>query len=237
TAVTGRAGVVYQPHSGLAPYFSYSQSFQPLAGADIYNRPYKPVRARQWEMGAKYQPGAGQNLITAAAFHINEQNRLTPDSQNPLNSIQIGEARVRGFELESRTQPFQRLSVIANYTFLDARVSRSNGSDLGKRLPIVPRHFASLWGVQSFRTPRLAGTLSVGGGIRYTGSSFDGGDMLRTPAYTLYDLMFAYERPAWRISLNAANVTDKVYIASCLARGDCFYGFRRAITATIRFRY
>ena len=91
--------------------------------------------------------------------------------------------------------------------------------------------------MKSFRLANVAGSFSAGGGIRYNGVSFDGYDTLRVPAYTVYDLMAAYDRSAWRLSVNVANLTDKVYVASCLSRGDCFYGIRRAVTATVRYRF
>jgi iron complex outermembrane recepter protein len=49
--------------------------------------------------------------------------------------------------------------------------------------------------------------------------------------------MFAYDPGKWRFPLNAANITDKVYLASCLSRGDCFYGVRRTITGTVQYRF
>jgi iron complex outermembrane receptor protein len=235
-AVTGRAGVVYSMGAGLAPYVNYSQSFQPFAGMDVFNRPYDPIRGKQLEIGAKYQPGSGDHQITTALFDIREQNRLTPDPQNPLNQIQVGEARVRGLEVEARTK-LRDVNLLANYSFLDARISESNGPDRGRRLPAVPRHISSLWGIKSFRVDGLSGLLSAGGGIRYNGHSFGGDDVLRTPAYTLYDLMFAYDPGNWRLSINVANLTDKTYLASCLARGDCFFGIRRTITGTIQYRF
>lgn len=237
TAVTGRAGAVYTTKLGIAPYFNYSQSFLPMAGTNIFNQPYEPIRARQFETGVKYQPGNGNHTLSAAIFDIREKNRLTPDSQNPLNSVQVGEAHIRGVELEGRTKPFWDLNLMLNYTFLDARVSESNGPDLGMRIPVVPKHAGSLWAVKSFRLENVAGSFSAGGGIRYNGVSFDGYDTLRVPAYTVYDLMAAYDRSAWRLSINVANLTDKVYVASCLSRGDCFYGIRRAVTATVRYRF
>jgi iron complex outermembrane receptor protein len=72
---------------------------------------------------------------------------------------------------------------------------------------------------------------------RNNGASFDDGDSLRTPDYTLVDLMFAYDQAAWRLSVNVSNLTDKVYLASCLGRGDCFFGIRRAVTGTIRYQF
>jgi len=236
-AVTGRAGVVYNLGNGVAPYFSFSQSFQPLAGTDINNTAYDPIRAKQWEIGTKFQPGGGRTLLQGSAFDIREQNRLTPDPTNPLNQVQLGEAHIRGFELEARSQTPGRVDLLANYTFLDARISESNAGDQGFRLPSVPKHAGSLWAIKSFQLEGVQGIFSGGGGIRYTGSSFDGADSLRTPKYTLFDLMFGYELRSWRFSVNAANVGDKVYVGTCLARGDCFYGTRRQVTAKVRYRF
>jgi iron complex outermembrane receptor protein len=49
--------------------------------------------------------------------------------------------------------------------------------------------------------------------------------------------MFGYDRGNWRVAVNAANVGDRQYIASCLSRGDCFLGYRRSATASIGYRF
>ena len=61
--------------------------------------------------------------------------------------------------------------------------------------------------------------------------------MLRTPSYTLIDAMLAYDFRTWRVAINVANLTDKAYVATCLARGDCFYGLRRTVTANLSYRF
>ncbi|MBI1357411.1 MAG: TonB-dependent siderophore receptor [Acidobacteria bacterium] len=236
-AVTGRAGVVYAAGGGLAPYFSFSQSFQPLAGTDIYNKPYKPTRARQFEAGAKYQPGASQTLLTTSVFDIRENNRLTPDLSNPLNNLQAGEAHIRGFEFESRSKPFWDVNLIANYTFLDARISESNDDTQGKRIPVTPKHNASVWALKNFELPDVPGVFGAGGGVRHIGATFDGLDALRVPAYTVFDLTASYQRQSWRLAVNAANLTNKTYVAACLARGDCFFGVQRMVTGSISYRF
>ena len=35
----------------------------------------------------------------------------------------------------------------------------------------------------------------------------------------------------------AANATDKTYIATCLDRGDCWFGTKRKAIATIGYRW
>ena len=91
-------------------------------------------------------------------------------------------------------------------------------------------------GDKAIRDPSRAWT-HVRAGIRYTGSSFDGNDELRTPSYTLFDLMGAYDTGRWRFSANAANLGDKTHVTACLARGDCFYGMRRTVVITLGYRF
>ncbi|MCP6237263.1 TonB-dependent receptor, partial [Klebsiella pneumoniae] len=69
------------------------------------------------------------------------------------------------------------------------------------------------------------------------GPSFDGMDSNRVPSVTLVDAMLAWDGGPWRIALNASNLTDKVQITTCLARGDCFYGQRRTVTASATYRF
>jgi iron complex outermembrane receptor protein len=235
-AVTGRVGFVYLSSLGLSPYVNYSQSFQPVAGLDFYNQPFKPTRGKQVEAGVRYQPRSGNGLISLAVFDMRQRNRLTNDPANPLNSIQVGEARIRGVELDASATIFWRLNLQSSYSYIDARVSKSNGQDLGKRLPTSPAHMAKFWVMRGFSfTGR--GSLTAGVGVRYTGDSWDGDDALKTPAYTLLDAMLAYDFRTWRFAINAANLTDKIYLATCLSRGDCFYGLRRTVTASLSYRF
>lgn len=100
----------------------------------------------------------------------------------------------------------------------------------------MPLHLASVWVTREWRTGADS-RLTIGPGIRHTGASFDGNDALRTPDYTLFDAMLAWERGAWRVSVNSANLADKVHVTACLARGDCFFGSRRNAVAGVSYRF
>ena len=39
------------------------------------------------------------------------------------------------------------------------------------------------------------------------------------------------------VGLHGQNLADDTYVASCLGRGDCFYGARRSVYATVSYRY
>ncbi len=236
TATTGRLGLVYTTNFGLAPYFSYTSSFLPIAGVNFYNEPYKPQTGKQWEAGMKFEPANGRGMVSFALYDLRETNRRTPDPANPQNSVQLGEVQSRGAEFEARTKVPGQIDLIATYTYNLARITKSNSTDLGKRLATMPLHLTSVWANKRFRLGSR-GWLTAGPGIRYTGSTFDGIDVLRTPAYTLFDGMAAYETSSWRFSVNAANIADKIIVSTCLARGDCYYGMRRTVTGTVSYRF
>ena len=111
------------------------------------------------------------------------------------------------------------LDLIGAYSYLDARVQ--SGDNAGKRVETVPGHQASLWAKYRLTALGLQG-VTVGGGVRYIGESWDGLDAIRTPDYTLFDAMIRYETGPWRFQVNATNLADKRHVTTCLARGDCF---------------
>ena len=128
--------------------------------------------------------------------------------------------------------------VSLGYAYTDARISRSNDGDQGQRLESVPKHTASAWLSHRFAAEGRGGW-TVGGGVRYTGSqsSSSGTYAISTPASTIADAMLAYDAGDWRVAFNVVNLTDKVQITQCLARGDCFYGQARTYTLTSTYRF
>jgi iron complex outermembrane recepter protein len=232
---TGRLALAYAHPAGWTPYVSWSESFVPIVGVNLFGLPYRPQTARMAEAGIKYELPGGGATFTAAAFDIRETNRRTPDPANPGNQVQAGEARSRGFELEATGAVTRQLDLIATYSRVDTEVTRSNGPDLGKRLASVPENQATVWG--RYKMAIGPGLLSLGAGVRYVGSSWDGADLLETPSHTLLDAMAAYETGPWKAALTVNNLADKVHVTTCLARGDCFYGSRRQAVLSVRYSY
>jgi iron complex outermembrane receptor protein len=226
---------------------SYSESFLPTIGLDFYGKRFVPQLGQQYEAGVKWQPDAN-TLVAAAAFSILGTNRLETDPTNGLNQIQQGKVRSRGLELEAtRTVP-RDYSIALSYTYTHARTGRSADS-LGERLPIssVPTHQASAFGEKTFLLSEAIG-LRVGAGVRYVGPSRDAAvfddivsegaiDSLRTPGFTLVDALVAVDWNRWSLSVNATNLFDKYYYASCSPRQACGLGYARNIIATLSYRF
>ncbi|WP_424240577.1 TonB-dependent siderophore receptor [Achromobacter sp.] len=254
---SGRLGVIYNFDNGVAPYFSYSESFEPQSGTGWQNTPFKPIEGNQYEVGIKYQPPGSATLLSVAAFDIRRENMTTTDP-DPTHicgtaggrcSIQAGELRTQGIELEAKTEPMRGLTLVAAYSLMDNEYSKAYpnaaGLNLKGKAPVgVPSQQASAWARYQLQEGPLAG-MGVGGGVRYIGSSYGNEtNTLKVPSVTLFDLMLDYDlgraSPALKgmqVALNVQNLFDKEYIASCSGDSWCWYGYQRSIKASLRYRW
>jgi iron complex outermembrane receptor protein len=233
-ATTGRAGLMYELPFGLTPYISYATSFTPVFGSGVcLDGLCKAQQGEIVELGFKYNPLPG-TAINGAIFDTTEKNRLASDPAGSPFAVQTGKVRIRGAELEAITRVTPDLDLIGAYAYLDARVE--SGDNVGKRVETVPEHQASLWAKYRLTVLGLPG-VTVGGGVRYIGESWDGTDTLRTPDYTLFDAMIRYETGPWRFQVNASNLADKRHVTTCLARGDCFLGIGRTVLGSATYRF
>nr|WP_249780703.1 TonB-dependent siderophore receptor [Bradyrhizobium sp. dw_78] len=247
-ATTKRGALLYKFDNGIAPYIQYTESFQPQTTGVAYGGGlFRPTTGQQEEAGIKYQPNA-KSLYTIAAFNLLQQNVLTPDPDptHVNDSVQTGEIRSRGIEVEGKTEIDRSLSLLASYTYLDDVVTRSNTPyETGRRYIGMPMNSASLWADYTFHGGKLDG-FGIGGGVRYLGDTpgnLAGPTVLDVPAVTLFDAAVHYDFSAlgpqfkgYTLQLNASNLFDKTYVALCQDNG-CYYGLRRQVMATLRYKW
>lgn len=244
SATSARAGVMYLSDLGVVPYASYSESFLPVAGGDFSGAAFKPETGQQNEIGLKFQPNGYNAMLTLALFDIHRQNVTTADLAHTGFNVQTGEWRSRGVELEGKASLADGLDLIASYTYLDVRVTQSNDATLGKIPTKIPHNTASAWLDYTIGSGAAAG-LGFGGGVRYIGPTF--GDALNTlvvPSYTLFDAALHYDLGAnspslrgWRFAVNATNLFDKTYASGCDGLTQCYFGSRRTVLASLRYRW
>src|SRR5690606_1117895 len=247
-AFTGRLGVNYVFDSGLAPYASYSTSFEPVGGTDFAGKPFKPMTGEQLEVGVKYQPKGSDTLVTLSAFQLTQKNMLTTDPLpgHEFFSTQTGEVRSQGFNLEARARLWKNTDIIGAYAYTRSKITKANPNATGVSLeglplPRVPRHMASLWVNHDLDHIGLDG-LSVGAGIRYIGANYaDSAASIRLPANTLWDAAIHYDLgkanaslSGFKLSLTAANLSDRQYVNYCLNELQCFYGQGRTVLLNLR---
>ncbi|WP_413482443.1 TonB-dependent siderophore receptor [Morganella psychrotolerans] len=241
---TYRTAAMYQTDFGLAPYVSYSTSFNPQLGVNFYGDTYKPVTAKQTEAGLKYQPEGGNINATLTVFELTQQNMLTTDPDNNLNSIQTAEVRSRGVELQGTYMPVDGLNLTAAYTFNKLENTKTTDpEEKGQRPTGLPEHTASVWADYTIQGGHLQG-LGLAAGARYTGSSPVNSDgSISNPSNTLFDMAAHYDLGGintdfknWRAGINVNNVADKKYYTSC-SMGGCSVGFDRTIIASLRYNW
>ncbi|CAN7254479.1 TonB-dependent siderophore receptor [Mesorhizobium sp. LjRoot246] len=247
-AFTSRAGLVYLADNGLAPYVSYSESFQPVAGADSDGNLFVPETGRQYEIGLKYQPIGWNSFITVSAFDLTRQNVVRYGNEGrPDDIFQTGEIRSRGVELEAVASLNSGLDLRAAYTYLDTKITKAtsvvddNGSSISNEgnTPFgVPTHSASLWANYTFGSGRLEG-LGLGAGVRYVGSTYgDDDNSFKVPSVMLADAAVHYTWQNATLGLNVSNLFDKRYVASCFSSGfGCFYGEGRRINGSVKYTW
>ncbi|WP_149535282.1 TonB-dependent siderophore receptor [Siccirubricoccus phaeus] len=239
-AFTGRAALMYLFEAGVAPYFSYSTSFDPVVGAAAPQRgggSFRPTEGEQWEIGIRYQPPGRESLISAAYFDLTQSNVSTRDPVFTSFQVQTGEVNVRGLELEALASLTERLRLIASYTWLDGRITKANDGTAGNRPALVPEHMANLWMDYRFPEGPLSG-LEFGAGLRFMSALYgDNANQFRSPAVTLFDASISYAIGPWRARINASNLFDKDYVASCQGAFYCYYGAGRTVIGSLAYRW
>ncbi len=244
---TWRGGLNYVFDNGIAPYISYSESFEPISGATLGGKPFDPSRGKQYEAGVKYVPKDLPVTVTAAVYQLTKDKNLTADPANTAFSVQGGEIRSRGFELEAKAAATQNIDITASYSFTDAEYTHDTLFE-GKRPAEIPRNMASLWADYTFHETALSG-LTVGAGARYVGntSSFYGSgpktnQTFNVASYTVADAMVKYDLarfglPGSSIGVNVNNLFDREYVSSCYRDHACYWGAERQIVGTATFRF
>ena len=247
TKLTGRAGVLYLFENGIAPYVSYSESFNPNTVSDQSGRPLAPTEGTQWEVGIKYQPTGTENLFTASVFRIEQENLASKQPDEDFYRP-VGQVRSQGLELEAHVQVNDNLKVLGGYTFTDIEYSKSMPSlvaaddNKGHSPTQAPKQMFSLWADYNFNQGVLDG-LRLGGGVRYVGYSWvDAENSMKVPSYTLFDASVGYDlgKVGLRgidLRLNANNLTNETYIASCASLNYCYMGEERNVSATVSYQF
>ncbi|MCX7206833.1 MAG: TonB-dependent siderophore receptor [Proteobacteria bacterium] len=237
---TKRLGALYLFDNGLAPYASFSESFDPNTNTQQDGSLLEPLRGKQYEVGLKYQPANSRTLLTAAIYDL-EQRNLASTVPNTNYSIPVGTVRSRGLELEANTPLNDQLTMLASYTLSRMETQGKDAETQGKTPVQVPEHKASLW---LNYTPVNGAELGLGS--RYIGSTWaDTSNTLKVPAVTLIDFSLNLQLgnlidsrfKGASVQLSANNVLDKDYIASCYSSNYCYFGRGRTVLSSLRYQW
>lgn len=238
---TWRGGVNYLFDNGVTPYFSYSESFEPNSQVGESGNIFAPSKGKQYEAGVKYVPSDRPIVLTGAVYQLTKTNNLMADPNGSIWSVEGGEIRSRGVEIEAKAALSASVNVVGSYTYTDAEYTTDTNYK-GNTPAQVPKHMASLWGDYTLYDGALSG-LTLGTGVRYTSSSYgDPANSFKVGSYTLVDALVRYDlarvgMAGSNVALHVNNLFDREYVASCFNTYGCFWGAERQVVATATFRF
>ncbi len=206
-----RAAVSFAVTREVSLYANYARSFIPeVGGVLLSGEQTAPSVGTQYEAGIKTEFLSGRLVATAARYDIKKTNIVVSDPDNPGFSLQLGEQRSRGTELELIAQLREGWNLIASYAHADATTTRdTNPVIVGKRIVNVPEHTASFWTTYDLSAGANA-AFQVGGGVFHVSDrAVNNANLFFLPSYTRYDAMASYTRGPWRLALNVQNLTDE----------------------------
>jgi iron complex outermembrane receptor protein len=153
-AVTGTAGLQWDPEPGTMAYLRYSRGYK-AGGFNIGNGGFfganpetDPEHVDAFELGLKKDVGRTLQ-VNLALFYYNYQGMQVPISVVPTGGglsgttqsvfFNVPKAVSQGVELESIWQPIDHLQVLFNYSYLDAHVTKgSNVIDPADPTAVAP---------------------------------------------------------------------------------------------------
>ncbi|MEW6657991.1 MAG: TonB-dependent receptor [Thermodesulfobacteriota bacterium] len=224
------AGTTFRPPSIYELYNTWRAS----SGTIYKSNPFlKPEKAVSWEVGATLKPFPG-NVITATFFdnYLSDMIYRVTDTTDPtgktLISVNAGQARIYGLELEVTQKLFSWLDVFGNMTVLNGRLLKNDYNPIaeGKKLTFVPRQQfnfglnAKYWIFNGNLTGRYVSKVYSrdDNGDTYNGvpSSYD-------PFFTLDAKLTATPVKYASVSFSVDNILNREYFTSSLTPGRTFW--------------
>ncbi|MDM9383745.1 TonB-dependent receptor [Chlorogloeopsis sp. ULAP01] len=237
SAFSPRVGIVYQPIQPISLYASFSRSFSQITGTAFDGSSFEPERGTQYEVGAKADFLDGRLSSTLAFYDLTRSNLTTTDPNNPGFSIQTGEQKSQGIELDIAGEILPGWNVIVTYAYTDARITEDNILPIGNRLSNVPEHSASLWTTYEIQSGNLQG-LGFGLGFFYVGERQ--GDLANTfdlPSYFRTDAALYYRRNNFQAAINIKNLFDVGYFRSATSRSSIDPGTPLTIVGSVSVEF
>ncbi|MEH1766724.1 MAG: TonB-dependent siderophore receptor [Nostoc sp.] len=234
-AFSPRVGIVYQPIQPISLYASYSRAFTPNNGTSFDGSVFQPERGTQYEVGIKADLNARLSA-TLAFYYLTRSNVLTTDLVNPDFSIQTGEQRSRGIELNIGGEILPGWNLIGGYAYTNAEITKDNTYAVGNLLNNIPRNSFNIWTTYEIQSGGLKG-LGFGTGLFYVGERE--GDLANTfelPSYFRTDATIFYKRDRFRAAINFKNLFNVDYFESATNRVNVFPGEPFLVQGTISWQ-
>jgi catecholate siderophore receptor len=237
--VSPRLGVVVKPIEPMSIYSSYSVSYVPSSGDQfssltVITEQVKPEKMTNYELGAKWDVGAGVSAHTAV-YRLNRTNTRSTDPNAPTRIVQTGSQRTNGFELGINGSLRPSWKIAGGYAYQDAFVTSATVAAVaGAHVAQVPRHSFSLWNYYQV-TPSLGGGLGI---LRRTDMFATIDNTVTLDGYTRADAALYFSpSKVWRIQANLENLFNAHYYINADSNTNISPGFPRTLRVALTTRF
>lgn len=211
-AFNPRVGVTYLIQKNFAAFFSYDQSFDPMAGADPQGKEWKPLESYNTELGLKKDWFEGLLSTSVSVYRIIRNNSF---SENPATGLltQLNQVRNKGFEIDVIGSIYPNITLTANYSYINSVYSKDPYATtlVGQRFSSVPRHQINMWVMYKFQKGKLNGlSLALGETAAMVRETDVPG--VRIPDFIKFDASIMYQYKKWFIRGIFDNLMNKRYI-------------------------
>ncbi len=236
SALTYRAGLVYQPLEVLSVYGSYSTYFKPARRVAPNGETFDPETGYQGEVGSRLE--MNKKWVASLAFYYMRKNNQLEAMPGGIYK-RIGSAESKGFEAEMKGSVAPGLDVTAGYTFSKAEYLPYNGVELnpvaGKRVAFAPENMVNVWLNYEGQNGTLKGA-SIGAGVNYMGETFtNSANTFVMAAYTVADLAVGYRVGRIGMRLNVNNLFNEHYYANAIYANQFSPGATRNFLVSLRY--
>ena len=245
-AFTFRGAALYELTDWLSPYVSVAQSFNPT---DIFTTSVDgldPEEGLGIEGGVKLDFFDERLTSTLAIYEITKENVPVADPSNPGFSINGGELRSRGFEVDVAGELAPGWQIIANYAYTDTEVIESDSLPVGSRFRNVPLHSASLWSSYDFQPGSGWDGFGFGAGVSGVSDRLGNNDgTFELDGFVVADLALWYRshlnggsgKLPIKAQLNVHNLFDEEYYENATSIANVFPGAPRAVVGSISIQF
>ncbi len=227
--VTPRVGLSYSVNSNTSVYAVYDESFIPQAGATFEGKKFDPVTGSNKEIGLKREWLGGRWTASVAAYQITKNNVLAPDTVNQYFSVQLGQTKTQGVEVDVRGEVLPGLNVTMNYAYTDAKVTKdTEEKQVDRQVPGTDKQIANVWLNYRFQSGAVKGLGLSFGASHAAGRTAWYGEYDRSldptmPNYTRFDAAASYQIGKFGIALNVNNLFNANIISGAYYSWSNFY--------------
>ncbi|WP_247236601.1 TonB-dependent receptor [Telluribacter sp. SYSU D00476] len=145
---TPRVGLSASLNKYTSVYALYDQAFIPQTGRLANDQKVKPITGNNTELGVKKDWFGGRWNSTLSIYQITKNNQLVGDPSDPTQtlSLQLGQTRTQGVELDITGEIVTGLNAVLNYAYTNSEITKdTDPAKVGNKVPGFAEHVTNAW--------------------------------------------------------------------------------------------